>query len=322
MFAVLPAAMSSTTATSPAAATTRGPMRLALALLVVTTITILWGAMTTSTGSGLAFRDWPLSDAQWMPERSYTTVPGFLEHFHRVFGATAGLLALALALWLQLGGLATPRARAVAWLGGSLLLVQGVVGGVGVLKGLPALTSVTHGTLAQLTLATFAWLAYLLSARHRDTAPVTTVPPGSGRTLALAALVVMVLQTVLGALVRHTNSAHALWTHVGNALVVFVVVTLATAFAVGRLAAAPGIAGLVRAIVTLLLTQVALGFVALAMRNAAGKTPDNVGDLGAAAVISVHVLIGALLTVLVATLAAHVFRATRRDLPAPGPSRA
>jgi hypothetical protein len=29
-------------------------------------------------------------------------------------------------------------------------------------------------------------------------------------------------------------------------------------------------------------------------------------------VISIHVLIGALLTVLVATLAAHVFRATRR----------
>ena len=34
--------------------------------------------------------------------------------------------------------------------------------------------------------------------------------------------------------------------------------------------------------------------------------------LGAATTISFHVLIGALLTVLIAALAAHVFRATRR----------
>jgi cytochrome c oxidase assembly protein subunit 15 len=310
--------MSSTTAGSvPAALAARGPMRLAQALLVVTTITILWGAMTTSTGSGLAFRDWPLSDGRLMPERSYTTVPGFLEHFHRIFGAAAGLLALGLALWLHLGAAAaTGRARTIAWFGGCLLLVQGVVGGVGVRLQLPALTSVVHATLAQLTLATFAWLAYLLSPRHAATAPVTSVSPGAGRRLAVAALVVMVLQTVLGALVRHTNSGHALWTHVGNALVVFVLVTIATAFAIGRLAEAPGVRGLVRLIVTLLLVQIALGFVALAIRNAAGKTPENVADLGAAAVISVHVLIGAALTMLVAALAAHVFRATRRDAPA------
>jgi|694.fasta_scaffold72930_2 heme A synthase len=290
----------------------RGPFRLCLALLATAAVTVLKGALTTSTGSGMAYPDWPLSDGQVMPASSYTTLPGFFEHFHRVAASATGLLALGLALWLHFGRLGSPRARATAWVGGCLVLTQGVVGGLGVLKNLPAITSVTHGTLAQLTFATFAWLAYQLSDRYRATAPVASVPPGSGRVLALFALGMLVAQTVVGAVARHTNSPHALWTHVGNALVVFLVATIATAFAIGRLGEAPGIKGLSRAIISLMIVQIALGFVALAVRNPDGKRPENVEQLGAATVISIHVLIGALLTVLVATLAAHVFRATRR----------
>ncbi|MBM3973715.1 MAG: hypothetical protein FJ301_06395 [Planctomycetes bacterium] len=305
--------MTSAPATPPSSlGSCRGPFRLCLALLVTAAITVLKGALTTSTGSGMAYPDWPLSDGQVMPASSYTTLPGFFEHFHRVAASATGLLALALALWLHFGRLGSPRARATAWLGGCLVLTQGVVGGLGVLKNLPAVTSVTHGTLAQLTFATFGWLAYQLSDRHRATAPVTSVPPGSGRGLALFALGMLVAQTIVGAIARHTNSPHALWTHVGNALVVFLVATIATAFAVGRLGEAPGIKGLARAIIGLMIAQIALGFVALAVRNPDGKRPENVEQLGAATAISVHVLIGALLTVLMATLAAHVFRATRR----------
>jgi heme A synthase len=291
----------------------RGPFRLCVAILVVATITILKGAMTTSTGSGLAYPDYPLSDGQLLPVSSYTTIPGFLEHFHRVFAAGSGLLALTLALWLHFGRLGDRGTRRLAWGGGFLLLAQALFGGFGVLLKLPAVTSVTHATLAQLTLAVFAWLAYRLSARYRATEPLTEVPPGAGRKLALVALVALVVQTVFGAVARHTNSPHALWTHVGNAFVVFVIATIATAFAVGRLSAAPGIKPITRWIVGLMMAQIALGFVVLAVRNPAGKTPENVNALGSAATISLHVVIGAALTVLMATLAAHVHRATRRE---------
>lgn len=305
--------MTSTAALSAPSASLRGPFRLAVAMLVVTTITILKGALTTSTGSGLAFADWPLSDGGLMPERSYRTLPGFLEHFHRLFGALAGFLSLWLTLWLQGKRLGDPFVRRTAWFGLCLIIVQGVFGGVGVLLQLPTFTSATHGTLAQLTLATFAWLAYQLSDRYRDTAPLVKVTPGKGRKLAIFGIVVLVLQTVLGAIARHGNSPTALWTHVGNSFFVFVTITIVTAFSVGKLGAAPGIKGLARLVVALLIAQIALGFVALVIRNQAGKTPENVANLGTAAVISVHVLFGALLTVLTATLAAHVFRATRRD---------
>jgi cytochrome c oxidase assembly protein subunit 15 len=235
--------------------------------MVVMTVTILKGALTTSTGSGLAFTTWPLSDGELMPERSYTTLPGFLEHFHRLFAASSGLLALALWLWLVLGRRGDRRACNTALLGGCLTLVQGIVGGTGVLQGLPALTSVVHGTLAQLTLATFAWLAYQLSDRYRRTPPAVDAGPGAGRTLVTFALAILVVQTVVGAVARHTNSSHALWTHVGNAFVVFLVAAIATAFAVGKLATTPGVLGLARTIVLLLIAQIALGFTALAVRN-------------------------------------------------------
>ena len=301
----------SVASTAPAPTSLRGPFCLAMAMLVVTTLTILQGALTTSTGSGLAFRDWPLSDGGLMPERSYTTLPGFFEHFHRLLGALAGLLTLALAVGLQLARLGSANVRRTAWFALVLIIVQGVVGGVGVLKNLPAASSVTHGVLAQLTLATFACIAYQLSDRHRLTAPIESVAPGTGRRITVIAVVMLVLQAVLGGIARHSNDSRAMWTHAGNSLVVFLVVVIATAFAVGRLGEAPGIKSIARHLTTLLIAQLALGFIALLVRNDAGKTPENVANLTSAALISAHVLVGALLTVMATTLAAHVFRATR-----------
>ena len=111
--------MSSTVAVPAGAASLRGPFRLAVACLVMNAVTILKGAMTTSTGSGMAYPDWPLSDGQVMPESSYTTVPGFLEHFHRLAALTLGLLALALAIWVTRQRLGDRRLRRCAWLGGT-----------------------------------------------------------------------------------------------------------------------------------------------------------------------------------------------------------
>ena len=292
--------------------TSRGPFRLTILMLCVTTVTILWGALTTSTGSGMAYADWPLSDGQFMPESSYTQLPHFFEHFHRLFASSTGLIALSIWIWLAISGRASRRATRTAFFGGCLVLVQGLIGGTGVLLNLPAVTSVTHGTLAQLTLATFGWLAYQLSSRYHETEINAEVAPGTGRKLMMFALAIVVLQTVVGAVARHTNNTNALWSHVGNAFVVFLVMIIATAFAAGKLGKSRGIKGLAQTIVALLILQIVLGFVALVIRNEAGKSPENVDRLGAATTISFHVLIGAMLTVLIAALAAHVFRATRR----------
>lgn len=293
----------------------RALFRFAVATVVMTVLVIVMGAMVTSTGSGLAFLDWPLSDGELFPKRSYQTLAGFFEHFHRVAASLLGILAVVLVVRLSRSPDAPPAARKFAWGLLGLVILQGIVGGVGVLLELPPITSVAHGTMAQLTLAGFAVLAYLLSPRCRATAPLPDVAPGSGRALAAIALLLLIAQTMLGATARHTDHAavwhdRALWTHVGNAFVVFVVVCIAAAFAVGRLAAAPGIRFLGRALVWLLIAQIALGFVALLVRTS--KSPANIDRLFTASLITGHVLLGALLTLTTALLVAHVHRATRR----------
>src|SRR5262252_8567588 len=110
-----------------------------------TLVLIFVGALVTSTGSGLAVPDWPLSFGQVFP----AMVGGVLyEHGHRLAASTVGLLTLVLAVWVVV---AEPRAGvrglAVAML--VAVILQGVLGGVTVLYKLPLAVSVTHACLAQ-----------------------------------------------------------------------------------------------------------------------------------------------------------------------------
>ena len=124
----------------------------------------------------------------------------------------------------------------------------------------------------------------------------------------MAGLGIMVVQTVFGAIARHSNSPHALWTHVGNAFVVFLMVLIAASLAGGRLASVPGVTGLSRTLMALLVVQIVLGFAALLVRM--GKHPENIEHLWRASLISAHVLLGAMLTLVASLLASHVFRGT------------
>ena len=67
--------------------------RLAVALMIATLLLIASGASVTSTGSGLAVPDWPLSFGQVFPPM----VGGVLyEHSHRMAAAVVGMLTITL----------------------------------------------------------------------------------------------------------------------------------------------------------------------------------------------------------------------------------
>jgi cytochrome c oxidase assembly protein subunit 15 len=289
----------------------RVAFRLAATLVALTILVIVKGAMVTSTGSGLAFADWPLSDGQLMPERSYTTLSGFFEHFHRLFAALAGLLAIALVIFVFRARVGGPRLRQGCAAGLLLICVQGALGGTGVLSKLPVVNSAAHGTLAQVTVATFAVLAYALSARWQATVPRAHASAAAARKLGVVAVAALLVQTVIGALARHGGDATALWTHVGNAFVTFLLLLIAAAHATGRLGHVPGVKGLGRLLLWLLVAQLVLGFVALLVRT--GKHPENIEHLWRASLISAHVLNGSLLTLAASLLCAHVFRGTAFD---------
>lgn len=181
--------------------------RFAVLTAAATLLLIFVGALVTSTGSGLAVPDWPLSFGQVFPPM----VGGVLfEHGHRMVAAFVGMLTVTLMVLLSHW---EPRAW-VRWLArGALLAVvlQGALGGATVLLRLPTVVSVTHACLAQAFLCLTVVLAvctapgwHTLQPRWRD-----QYRPAL-RVLATGTTVMVYLQLILGALMRHTGAGLAI----------------------------------------------------------------------------------------------------------------
>src|SRR5438046_10362868 len=122
----------------------RGIHRLAAATAAATFVLLFVGGLVTSTGSGLAVPDWPLSFGQVFPPM----VGGVLfEHGHRLVAAMVGCLTIALALWTVLRE-PRPAVRALGLLMLVAVVLQGVLGRATVLYRLPLAVSVAHACLA------------------------------------------------------------------------------------------------------------------------------------------------------------------------------
>jgi len=183
--------------------------RSAVATAAATFFLLIAGGMVTSTDSGLAVPDWPLSYGTWFPPM----VGGiFYEHGHRMVAATVGLMILVLAVWLQR---AEPRAwvRQLGYTALGAVVVQGLLGGLTVLLLLPPQISIAHACLGQ---ATFCVVVCLAVATSRGWgAGRTEQYPDKLRAAGTALAVLAVGQLVLGALIRHTG--RGLWLHIGGA---------------------------------------------------------------------------------------------------------
>lgn len=167
---------------------------------------IFAGGMVTSTGSGLAVPDWPLSYGTLFPPM----VGGiFYEHGHRMVATTVGFLVLCLTIWLGI----KEKRRWVRHLGIAALgavVLQGILGGLTVLFLLPTPISVTHAVLAQTFFVITIVIAYSLSLERQDReAGNTPTHPGLLRMIFVLGVLIYV-QLILGALMRHTGSGLAI----------------------------------------------------------------------------------------------------------------
>jgi len=184
----------------------RGMHRFAVATACATFGLVIAGGLVTSTGSGLAVPDWPLSYGQVMPPM----VGGILyEHGHRMVATLVGCLTVILAVWLwRREERAWVRIAGLAALGAVVL--QGVLGGLTVLYLLPTPVSVAHATLAQSFFSLTVLIALVTSRpwveRGAAARPVT---PGT-RFFAFAAACAVFLQLVIGAWMRHSDAGLAI----------------------------------------------------------------------------------------------------------------
>ena len=179
--------------------------RFALLLVASTLALIFVGGLVTSTESGLAVPDWPLSYGMLMPPM----VGGvFYEHGHRMVATFVGFLTLVLAAWTAHRE-RRPGVRRLGWLALVAVCVQGGLGGLTVIYLLPTAVSVMHACLAQTFFLVTVAMAYATSREWLGAAGGED-DAGGVRASAYAVTAVVYVQLLLGALMRHLDAGLAI----------------------------------------------------------------------------------------------------------------
>ena len=284
---------------------------IALAVVLVWTLgLLLLGSIVHATESSLACPDWPTCFGTMMPEM---TGGVFWEHLHR-------LVAGALVLFFGVAAWSTwKRQPARRWLhragqaGLALLIVQSVLGGLTVLLRLPDAISSSHLALAFIFLGLVTVMTVATARGWGGGSRLGgAARPTLGRMAGGVAALVLA-QSVLGAVVRHTDAGMAcpdvplclgqvvpplehplVILHFSHRLlgIVVALATIALAVYVLRRKTAAPLAALAAGSLVTVLAQVTVGF--LSVSSSLAVTP-----------VSLHTLLAALLFTLTVALATY-----------------
>jgi heme A synthase len=279
-----------------------------LATILWTLFLLFLGSVVHATESSLACPDWPTCFGTMIPEM---TGGVFWEHLHRLVAGGLLLLFLLATVLVWRERPRFPWVRGGTLAGMLLLLVQALLGGITVIYRLPDAVSTSHLGLAFFFLA-LATVLYLSTAPawQRGIGPSS---PGRGliRGVAIPAVLLTFVQSLLGAAVRHTDAGVACpdvplclnqwvppldnglvalhFTHRAVGILLFLTVLL-----LGHLAFWRGESREVRllgiTVAGVVTTQLLLGFLSVHFRLAVVP-------------VSLHTLLAALLLVLAVTLA-------------------
>jgi heme a synthase len=204
------------------------PQRWAVALACAT-FPLLWvGGLVTTTDAGLAVPDWPTTYGYNLflyPLGTWLAGPWdiFVEHGHRLLGAAVGMLTIGLLVVI----LSRSDRRSMRWLSIAalgLVVFQGVLGGMRVVLNERTL-AMLHGCVGPLFFGLTVALAVFSSKRWRmgasgsasaldDTEKhwqsqwhTSVSQAGHIRRLAVVTCILVYLQIVLGAVLRHVPVA-------------------------------------------------------------------------------------------------------------------
>lgn len=173
-----------------------------LALVGLTWVLIVLGAVVRAQGAGLACPDWPLCFGVLLPRMDLLV---FLEWVHRAIAGLITLLFIGVsALVLRLP---TERAAVGGWiaLAAALLAIQIGLGGITVLKLLEEWTVVSHLVVGNL----FCLVLLLIARRLLGFAESPAVVPTATRRLILLAGAALVVQMLLGGIVSSNYAGYA-----------------------------------------------------------------------------------------------------------------
>jgi cytochrome c oxidase assembly protein subunit 15 len=180
-------------------------------VLACATFPLLWiGGLVTTTDAGMAVPDWPTTFgynpflypiSSWLAEWDV-----FVEHGHRLLASLVGLISIGLVVCVwRLDGRSWVRGLSVLAL--ALVISQGVLGGMRVVLEERGLAMI-HGVTGPLFFAVAIALAVFTSRTWQtDASPSQDFRAGGIPRLAIASCVLVYLQMMLGAVLRHVPVA-------------------------------------------------------------------------------------------------------------------
>jgi len=274
-------------------------------IALATFLLIIAGALVTSNDAGLSVPDWPTSFG------SIYKIPRMVggvrfEHSHRMVAEFVGLLTVVLAIWLA-GSEKRRWMKILGWLAVGTVVAQGVLGGLTVLYFLPAAISTAHAAVAQTFFCLAFCLALFTGQRWIEEVPQVEIDDRhpSLFTLTVVSVAILYVQLILGGMFRHHGLSW--WPHVINAPTVAIVLGWTAVRALTAYAKIDAIRRPAVIMLSLLIAQLCLGFVAFLTRVAWGKDAVQPELPMVIATVS-HVAVGALLLATTVVLAIQVWR--------------
>jgi cytochrome c oxidase assembly protein subunit 15 len=270
-----------------------------------TLVVITAGALVTSNDAGLSVPDWPTSFGYLIK------VPHFVggvryEWSHRMVAGTLVSLTLAIALWTWL----VERRRWLRWLAiGAFctVIAQAILGGLTVLFFQPPWISTAHATVAQTFFCIAVAIALFTGRKWVEEQP--RVEFDSRRpslfTLTLLSIFVLYVQLILGGMFRHHGMSW--WPHVLHAVIVSFVLAWTAVRAISAYSNIEAVRRQAIIMLSLLITQLCLGFTAFLTRVAWGRSAAQ-PELPMVVATVAHVAVGALLLATTVVLAIQVWR--------------
>jgi cytochrome c oxidase assembly protein subunit 15 len=272
-----------------------------------TFIVITAGALVTSNDAGLSVPDWPTSFGYLVK------VPQFVggvryEWSHRMVAGTLVSLTLAIVIWTLL----VERRRWLRWLAvGAFctVIAQAILGGLTVLFFQPPAVSTAHAAVAQTFFCIAVAIALFTGRKWVRIEEQPRVEVDSRRptlfTLTLLSIFVLYVQLILGGMFRHHGMSW--WPHVANAVIVSFVLAWTAVRAISVYSNIEAVRRPAIVMLSLLITQLCLGFAAFLTRVAWGRNTAQ-PELPMVASTVAHVAVGALLLATTVVLAIQVWR--------------
>jgi len=281
------------------------------------------GALVTSKDAALAVADWPTSFGTWFPPLRLLTGGALYEHSHRVIAFILGVFITILAglLWKKEE---RPWLRILGFIALAGVIVQGVLGGLTVLKLLHYWLPVMHACTAEIMFAILVSIAFFTSHWWMENLPQYEdhgAPPIHSIVTLNAA--VIFLQVLAGAGFRHQYIS--VKPHVLGSVVVLGMVIWTASVLRRRFSQVPEISRVRMMLHAIVGIQILLGLGSLWSRIATASDPQPMPVMVAFTVV--HTVVGAILfaTSIVAVLLCYrlvprkreiIFATTRGEVPA------